>query len=157
MIGKDEFERQILECQSQMYWLALSIMKNQQDAEDVVSDAIITAFEHRNSLRDPSKFKSWIMTIVANNAKTALRKKKREELTDTFDDLSQSVVSREGSGTEVWDAVMKMKEKYSKVIVLYYYFGFSTKEIGKMLRITQGAVKTRLDRARESLKKDLMV
>ena len=50
---------------------------------------------------------------------------------------------------------MKIDEKYSKIVVLYYYLRFSVKEIGKILHLSQGAVKTRLARAREELRKEL--
>lgn len=152
---KDEFERLIIEYQSQMYRLALSILKNTHDAEDVVGDSILTAWERLSTLKDPSKFKSWIMTITANNAKTYLRKNKRVELTDSFDDLGEAADVYEGSETELWNAVMHLKEKHSEIIVLYYYFGFSVKEISKILHLTQGTVKSRLSRGREALRNHL--
>ncbi|MCR4599690.1 MAG: RNA polymerase sigma factor [Acetatifactor sp.] len=148
---KDEFERLVIEYQSQMYRLALSIVKNDHDAEDIVGDAILTAYERLETLRDASKFRSWIMTIIANNAKTFLRKKKRVELTDSFEDKS---LQRE-TDKELWSVVMRLAEKYSKIVVLYYYFGFSTQEISKILHLAQGTVKTRLARAREQLRKEL--
>ncbi len=148
---KDEFERLVIEYQSQMYRLALSIVKNDHDAEDIVGDAILTAYERLETLRDDSKFRPWIMTIIANYAKTFLRKKKRVELTDSFEDKS---LQRE-TDKELWSVVMRLAEKYSKIVVLYYYFGFSTQEISKILHLAQGTVKTRLARAREQLRKEL--
>lgn len=152
---KDEFERLIIEYQSQMYRLALSILKNEHDAEDVVGDAILTAWERLSTLKDPTKFKFWIMTIIANNAKTFLRKKKRVELMDSLEDVGETADAYGGSELELWNAVMNLKEKHSKIIVLYYYFGFSVKEISKILHLTQGTVKSRLSRGREALRNRL--
>ena len=152
---KDEFERLIIKYQSQMYRLALSIVKNAHDAEDVVGDAILAAYERLATLRDLSSFQSWIMTIVANRAKTFLRKRKRIELTDSFEDVTSAGNSPQEAEMELWSVVMSLTEKYSKIVVLYYYFGFSTQEISKILHLSQGTVKTRLSRAREKLKHNL--
>lgn len=150
-----EFVRLIEENKNQMYRLALSIVKNEFDAEDVMSDAIIKAYENKGTIRDIARFKPWIMTILCNEAKTFLRKKSRVLLTDDLEMTDVSHDLQNEKDHELWIVVMNMDEKYSKIVVLYYYLRFSVKEIGKILHLSQGAVKTRLARAREELRKEL--
>ena len=148
-ITRDEFAVLVLENKTQMYRLALGILKNEADAEDAVSDAIVKAYEHLGSIRDSSKFKSWIMTIVANEAKTTLKKKKKVELWDEKN-IAETTTAKESTG--IWEIVLSMDEEFRKVVILYYYSGFSIKEISKILRLPQGTVKSRLTRARNKLK-----
>lgn len=147
-LKKDEFERLVLENQISMYRLAMSILKNTDDAEDAVSEAILTAYEHLSSLKKYDRFKAWIMTILVNVSKSILRKKKKVVLYDDAGLFEQSTEERTG---EMWEAVLTLNEEYSKVVILYYYEGFSTREIAKILRIPEGTVKSRLSRARSKL------
>ena len=150
-----EFVRLIEENKNRMYRLALSIVKNEFDAEDVMSDTVIKAYENKGTIRDATRFKAWIMTILSNEAKTLLRKRSRVVLTDDLEPTGVSQDMQNEKDHELWDIVMNMDEKYSKIVVLYYYLRFSVKEIGKILHLSQGAVKTRLSRAREELRKEL--
>ena len=147
-LNKDEFESLVIENQISMYRLAMSILKNTDDAEDAVSETILTAYEHLSSLKKSDSFKAWIMTILVNVSKKMLRKKKREVLYDNLGLFEKSIEERTG---EMWEAVLMLDEEYGKVVILYYYEGFSTKEIAKILHIPEGTVKSRLSRARSKL------
>lgn len=131
-----------------MYRLAISILKNTADAEDAVSEAILIAYENLASLKDTDRFLSWMMTIVANSSKKLLRTRKKVDLYADTDLLEQS--TQEG-GNEIWDTVLTLPKEYGQVVVLYYYEGFSTKEIAGILHIPEGTVKSRLSRARHKL------
>ena len=63
-IKKEEFERLVIENQLSMYRLAMSILKNSNDAEDAVSETVLTAYEHLSSLKKNDSFKAWMMTIL---------------------------------------------------------------------------------------------
>ena len=147
-LNKDEFESLVIENQISMYRLAMSILKNTDDAEDAVSETILTAYENLSSLKKSDSFKAWIMTILVNVSKKMLRKKKRVVLYDNLGLFEKSIEERTG---EMWEAVLTLDEEYGKVVILYYYEGFSTKEIAKILHIPEGTVKSRLSRARSKL------
>ncbi len=149
ILSEDKFAELILENQNAMYRMAMGILKNNADAEDAVSSSIINAFEHLHSLKKPEKFKSWIMTIVLNESKAILRRNKRIDLysdTDIFEKKNYE------DDTDIWQLVLSLDANFSKVVILYYYEGFSTKEISKILHISEGTVKSRLSRARDKLK-----
>lgn len=75
-LNKDEFESLVIENQISMYRLAMSILKNTDDAEDAVSETILTAYEHLSSLKKSDSFKAWIMTILVNISKNATKEEK---------------------------------------------------------------------------------
>ncbi len=147
-IKKEEFERLVIENQLSMYRFAMSILKNSNDAEDAVSETVLTAYEHLSSLKKNDSFKAWMMTILVNVSKKMLRKKKRVVL---YDDLGLFEKSTDEGSCEMWEAVLTLNAKYAKVVILYYYEGFSTREIARILHIPEGTVKSRLSRARSKL------
>lgn len=135
-----------------MYRLALSILQNQSDAEDAVSSAVIKAYEKRGQLRKLSSFKPWIMTITANEAKKIYLCRKRET---SFEELGDAFAGKEDEYHELWDVVNGLEEIYREVVVLFYYEQFTIREIGKVLGIPVGTVKSRLSRAKEELRRCL--
>lgn len=149
---KEEFAAYVLLHQMSMYRLALGILGNKQDAEDALSETIIKAYEHLASLRDEAKFKSWIMAILVNVSKNMLSKNRRVQLVD---DITIFEEAAQECQNDLWDSVMDLGEQHRQIIILYYYDGFSTKEIAKILKIPEGTVKSRLSRARENLKEIL--
>jgi RNA polymerase sigma-70 factor (ECF subfamily) len=88
------------------------------------------------------------MTILSNVSKDMLKKKKKVDLYNEPDMLETTV--KEDS-TEIWEFVLTLSEEYSQVVILYYYEGFTSKEIAKILHIPEGTVKSRLSRARNRL------
>ncbi len=148
-ITKEAFIKLIYEYKSNMYRLALGILQNQHDAEDVVSESVLKAYENLEKLRNEDKFKSWILQITANEARLLYKKQKRhlykaniEEYMPVFEDDYH----------ELWDAVMQMQRHYREVILLFYYEQFSIMEIARILQVREGTVKSRLARGRKQLK-----
>lgn len=151
-ITKDELAEWINCNQMNLYRFALSIVKNETDAEDVVCEAIVKAFEHINSLRDPDKLKSWVMSIVCNTAKSMCRKKRHEVIVAEVPDAEYEVEEYENV---LWDYVLKLSLPQRSAFVLHFYSGYNIKEISKILKIQEGTVKSRLGRARASLREML--
>ena len=149
---KDEFSDLVTTYQQSMYRFALGILRNRQDAEDALSSAIIKAYEHLASLRDKDKFRAWIMTILANEAKNILSKNSRIWLVDDVTIFEGEIKEDQN---DVWDSVMELGEQHRQIVILYYYDGFSTREIARILKVPEGTVKSRLSRARQNLKEIL--
>ncbi len=149
---KEEFADLVLTHQRSMYRFALGILRNEQDAEDALGAAIIKAYEHLASLRDKDKFKSWIMSIIANESKNMLSKNSRMQLVDDMTIFEKAV---EENQNDIWCSVMELGEQHRQIVILYYYDGFSTREIARILKVAEGTVKSRLSRARQNLKEIL--
>ncbi len=150
--GQKTFEQYIRDYAPNMYRLALAMLHNRQDAEDAVSEAVLKAYEKRRSLREQNRFKPWIMQITANEARKIYGKNKR--ITPVEDMEEYMPVFREKSH-ELWDVVMQLEDVHREVIILYFYERFSIKEIGAILHIPEGTVKSRLSRGKRALKEML--
>lgn len=153
MTQQDYFIQFIKENKNNMYRFAYSILRNETDAEDAVSEAIMKGYENIDKLRDRNKMKTWMMTILSNEAKK-IYKKKSLFIEEEF---LANLEGENGKDYELWDVVKCMPSSFSEIIILYYYEEFSTKEIACILRIAEGTVKSRLSRAREKLKELLEI
>lgn len=149
-LTQEELADLILKNKESMYRLAYSILRNDADAQDAVSESIVLAFENRTRIQKKNSAKPWLMQIVANASKTMYAKSSRVVLSDQMEQFERSEPFRDDA---VWAVVMELSEEFREIVVLYYYEQFTTREIGRMLKIPEGTVKSRLSRAREKLLK----
>lgn len=149
VIDDEKFTELIKEYTPNMYRLAFGILHNYADAEDAVAETILKSYAKLRTLRRAESFRAWLMQITANEAKKVLYKSKR---TTPVDDIEEYMPAFHDEHHELWDAVMKLDIVYSEVIVLFFYERLSVKEIGKILRISEGTVKSRLYRGKKQLK-----
>lgn len=135
-----------------VYRLALSYLRNAQDAEDICHSVFLTLVEKDIALFSGSE-KTWLLKCTANACKNHLKsfwKQNREE-------LNEHMVFTDDRDRELWALVGTLPLKYRAVIHLYYYEGYQQEEIAKILGITRTAVQTRMQRARNLLEKELNV
>lgn len=149
---KKEFIEYISQNRKNLYAVAYAILGNEMDAEDAASNAILKGYEHLDQLKDASKVKSWMMVITKNEA---LKIKQKSLLLPGDEMLENCLTPTKDHYSELWDIVLKLKEEFRLVIVLFYYSELSIKEISQVLEIPLGTVKSRLKRGREFLKKEL--
>ena len=133
-----------------VYRLALSRMKNKYDAEDIVQEVFVRLIRSGKQPSDEEHLKALLIRITVNCSKSGLMSAWRKNTTE----LDEKIHTPDKS-CEVFDAVLHLPSKYSTVIYLHYYCGYSVEEISGILTCSAGAVKTRLFRAREMLKCDL--
>lgn len=123
-------------------------------AEDLVQETLLRAWRSLDSLRDEAAARQWLITILRNEFMRELGKRK-----DTVDIEELPLVDHNasvgGSDTDVHDvrrAIGKLSPEYREPIILQVLMGCSTDEIAELLELTQGAVLTRLFRARNQLR-----
>ncbi len=148
-ISNETFARLVQEYMPNQYRLALGILHNRNDAEDAVSASILKAYEKLHTLRKRERFQAWIMQITANEAKRIYAGNKRLSPVENMEDYMPSF---RDEYHELWDMVMELDIAYREVIILYFYERFSIKEIGDILHIAEGTVKSRLFRGKKQLK-----
>lgn len=152
LLDKETFCTQVIRCQETMFRTAKAILKNDQDAEDAVQDAICAAFAGREALRGPERFRSWILRILVNKCYDACRKRRPTV------DLEDVAAYLPASGTDptermtLWQAVMALSGDLRAAVTLFYYDGMSVREISGILNISEAAVKARLSRGRARLR-----
>lgn len=135
-----------------LYIMALAILKNEADAEDAVSNAILKAYENMGQVRSFHKLKPWILTITKNEALKIKKKRLYLPGDETVEALSEPIMAHYD---EMWDVLQQMKEEYRLVVVLFYYEGLAIKDISEVLDIPVGTVKSRLNRGKAKLKESL--
>ena len=150
-MDKNKFIEEITANKNQMYMVAFSILKNHEDAEDVVQDALLTAFEKLYTLKDDDKFKSWMMKVVVNQAKMHVRKNTHTVYVESVENILEKSAAEERE--DIWEIVLSLKSELSTAVILYYAQGYSINDISKIMNIPSGTVKSRLSKARELLKK----
>lgn len=144
-------EQYIKEHRGMVFRLAYSYVKNREDADDITQDAFMRLFTSTQAFADNAHVKAWLIRVTANLAKDMLRSvryRNREELPD---DIPVETAEEHG----LLDSVKKLKPEYSAAIYLFYYEGYSVKEIAALCRTTSCAVRTRLNRARNRLREML--
>lgn len=144
-----EFCERVSQYRHQFYITAYAILGNEADAEDAVCNAILSGYEHLEQLKNPKKFKAWMLTITKNEA-LKLQRKRVELLGD--ENVERLLPPTYDSHNELWDIVQTLKDEYRIVIVLFYYNDLSLRDISQVLDISIGTVKSRLDRGRKLLK-----
>lgn len=133
-----------------VYRLALSYTRNLQEAEDVCQTVFLKLMEQ--TVITSGKEKAWLMQVTANQCRNLLRSGwwRKAEV------LSETLPAPDHGNREVYYAVMDLPPKYRVVIYLHYYEQYTTKETAALLKLSQTAVTTRLNRARQMLKAQLM-
>ena len=135
-----------------IYRLALSYLRNTQDAEDICHNVFLALVEKDVTLF-PGHEKAWLLKCAANACKDQLKsfwKQRREE-------LNENMVFCEEKDRELWAVVGTLPPKYRVVVHLYYYEGYAQDEIADILGISRTAVQTRMQRARKLLEKELKI
>ena len=150
---KESFCQQIRLCERAMYSAAFSVLKNESDCADVISEAIYRAYKKLDTLKSEASFKPWILSIVHNTAVEEIRKSakiiKTEEIADfpcngPEQGLTESISLK--------CAVDSLKQPYRTAVVLFYYESLSVAQIAQITGTGTAAVKKRLSRARSMLK-----
>jgi RNA polymerase sigma-70 factor (ECF subfamily) len=141
-----------------MYRYAAWLSRDRTVAEDVVQESLLRAWKSLDSLRDTSAAKHWLLTIVRRENARYFERRRLE--TVDVDDLtpSQEALLAEEPDHELDDiraAIYRLDNEYREPLVLQSLMGYSTKEIGEQMGLKQGAVLTRLHRARLKLREDM--
>ena len=125
---------------------AFSVLRNTADAQDAVQDAFLKLLQKRPAFHDAEHEKAWLIRVTLNTAKNMYKAARRTEPLEEYD----AFVYQEDS--ETLNAVLSLPLKYRTVIHLYYYEGYSIKEIAAILEIPAATVGTIMARGREKLR-----
>ncbi|MCF6464620.1 RNA polymerase sigma factor [Clostridium sp. Cult2] len=153
-----QMEKLYIKYHRELFLYAFSLCKNHHLAQDLTSDTFFKAYL---SLDDVSYFKYWLFRVCKNLYLDFLKRDREysseNNLEDTLSNsetpLDKIIESEEKK--YLYKLVINLNESYKEIFILYYYCGFSLKEISKSRNITEGAAKTMLFRARKRLKEKL--
>ena len=154
MIDNHSFSMLVTAQTDTLYRISMSMLKNENDAQDAVHEAILLAYQNRSRLRQEQYFGTWLVRILINVCHKALKARKR--YTDIAEPLPD-IALRDNPyiSVEIGEAIDSLPEKIRLTVILFYIDDYSIKEIKEILRIPEGTVKSRLNKGRELLKKQL--
>ncbi|MDD3139550.1 MAG: RNA polymerase sigma factor [Lachnospiraceae bacterium] len=132
-----------------LYRFALYTMKHPQDAEDVVSETIILAYENMCKLRKTEAFRSWIFKILVNNCKRKWIHEKEKVLELKEEDAISDVDM--GEVKDIKDAFAKLEKEERYIIALSVFGGYNSAEIGRMVKLNRNTVRSKLSRGLEKM------
>ena len=148
--ASDETISRIVETYSPMLLrLACTRLDDPADAEDIVQEVFLKLLTARPVFRDSEHEKAWLIRTTLHRASDLRRSAARRNV--PLEEAAQAAAPQAGS--ELLTAVRALPEPYSAVIHLYYYEGYSIKEIAKLLGVPAPTVGTRLARGRERLRR----
>ncbi len=138
-----------------MYSVSLRIVNNEADAEDIMQEAFLKAFQKINSYRGEVSFGAWLKKIVINRSLDYLKKRKLHfnELTQQIPDISETDNSYQDINLlAINNAIRKLPDGYRVVLSLFLLEGYSHKEISKILGISNSNSRTQYLRAKNKLR-----
>lgn len=157
--NRDEFAVLVRRHLSAVQAVAYAHVRNAPDVDDIAQEAFAKALERLDSLRDWSKFRSWLLSIVRRVCLDWHQSRNRETALDAAHAEGVAVAAVDAGREELRQALLQriyaLVPHAREVLLLHYYADFSTREIAEELEISQEAVKKRLQRAREVLSRDL--
>lgn len=156
-MNKEALGELIIENQEMFYRVSKTILYNDDDCADAISNMIVTSFSKRHTLRNENYAKTWLTRILINECYQIIRKDKKVVSLDDYEE-SHNIVSDDSDISEysdLYEAIMKLKEKDRICVQQYYIEGYSVREVAKMLKSSETAIRKRLARSREKLKMEL--
>ena len=143
---KEQFGELIMTNKESLYRVAKSILRNDDDCADAIEEAIVKGFENLRSLKKDEFAKTWLIRILLNECYSIYRFKQKYA-----DDLpEQSHASDDYS--DLHEALYKLNDKQRLAVSLHYLDGYSIREVARILKTSEAAVKMNLSRARKLLK-----
>jgi RNA polymerase sigma-70 factor, ECF subfamily len=158
------FEAMMLPHMDAAHNLAKWLLRNEQDAQDVVQEAYLRAFRSFAGFRGTSG-RAWLLTIVRNTSYTLLKKNRAADLTTPFDEeihasghesaSPATLLERAEDSELIKNAMEELPAEFREILILRHQESLSYNEIGDILKIPIGTVMSRLARARGKLKQYL--
>lgn len=144
----EDFEVFVTKHENRLYRTALAITGNVSDADDVVQEAFLRAYEKAPEFESEEHEKAWLIRVTVNLCNSCLRspwRKRTEPLLDSYPamDLKQH---------ELLERILALPPKYRTVIHLFYYEGYSIKDISGLTGQKEATIRSHLTRARQKLK-----
>lgn len=154
------FAQAVMAAEGSLYRVAKSILHNDEDCADAIQNAVLKAYQKLDTLRNDQHFKTWLTRIVINECYLIIRHAQRYVSLEDYPGWDADAVETAEADlmteeSEIMLELMKLDEKYRLPIVLHEIEGYSAREIGKIMGITEANVRNRLYRGKAMLRQRL--
>ena len=145
---REFYDRQV----KRVYRLAMVLMGNISDAEDVTQTVFLKKKKKKPDFRDADHEIAWILTTTRNQCKDIHKSFYRRKRADLENAPEPQVTLETQMDSEIWEALQSLAEKYRMVLYLYYYEGYSVRELSVILRRRESTLQTQLATGRKQMK-----
>ena len=146
-----QFEYYISRFRPSVFRLAYGMVRNREDAEDITQDAFVRLYQSDKRFNDDEHTKAWLIRVTINLCKDMVKSAWYRHRDEPVSDIS----SENDTISPLKNCIERLDAESVAVIYLFYYEGYSIREIAEIRRTTSAAVRTRLTRARKQLRKML--
>ena len=157
-IQRDRLARMVQQYEKDLLRICYTYLHDRTAAEDTVQETFLKAFRHLDSFRGESSEKTWLIRIAINCCRD-YRRSAWFRYVDPRIDIDQLPVLASAPPSDdhiaLTAAIMRLKPRYMEVVLLYFYEGYSVREIADMLCLSESTVSGRIHRARQKLKNEL--
>ncbi len=139
-----------------VYRLCFTYMNNKADAEDCTEDVFVKVLKSDLKFKDEIHERKWLTVVAANLCKDRLKSASRKNVSSLDEEDAPEVATPEKEDySDVLQAIQELPPKLKDVILMYYYEGYPTEDIGKLLKRPSSTVRNQLRDARNLLKEKL--
>ena len=150
MISRDAFAQEVRDLTDTAFAVSYLIVGNSADAEDAMSEAVLRAFEARGKLKKRDSFRAWFLQILRREAYNVLRRRKR---VSPVEELPEGPAPEaDNAGRMDLNAALSQLTEDQRTALLLQQEGYDPSEIGHILNVPVGTVKSRLSRAKQTLR-----
>jgi len=156
-----EFEQRLEACGTLAFRVARGVLHNAADAEDIAQESLLRAYRRFARLRDPSRFRAWLVRIsfrlALDHARSVRRREQRETVwaVNVPKPTAEDVAASNEFARRLHEAMASLPKKLRLVLLLANMDGHSLEEVAEVLQLPLGTVKSRLHSARKQLAEKL--
>ncbi|MDO5344995.1 MAG: sigma-70 family RNA polymerase sigma factor [Lachnospiraceae bacterium] len=149
-MDKDTFAKLIIDNEQQLYRIAKSILRSDEDCADAAQEAVARGFAGLHSLKQDRYAKTWLIRILIHECYRVAKERARNFPLEP--EMRQEASGGGERYSELYEALSCLPEDFRVVMVMHYLEGYAVKEIAEILQIPDGTVKSRMSRGREQLR-----
>lgn len=155
--NKECFEEIVNRTYKRLYVIANARLMDEEEAQDVVWDSILIAYNKLWTLRDLDKFNSWITRIVINNCNSVIRKRKIQEVAFEYEKFEDNM-SWDNEYVDIEDNIdffellSDLNYEERTIMAMYYSEEYTTKEIANILKTNENTIRSKIKRAKQKIK-----
>jgi RNA polymerase sigma-70 factor (ECF subfamily) len=155
----NEFEQRLRDCHRVVFRVAFSVLRDRADAEEIAQDAFLRAYRKLSTLREPQKFRSWVarmgFRLALNRRRDAMRARHRDtswsEMNSPAPVNAEKIAAQREFQLRLQQEIDRLPEKLRAALLLSAVEELSARDVGGILGIPEGTVRSRLSLARKEL------
>lgn len=152
------FDELIELIKNELYLIAKTKLKSDDDIADAIQETILKCYQNIHKLRDIKLFKTWTIRILINECNKIYSKKEKYKISIEDNEIEKYIKSEENYDENIEFSILirKLETEEKLILTLYYYSGYTTKEISQILRKNENTIRSKMSRAKDKLKKQLI-